>query len=101
MSAARPKKMADILSELMMRRGYARVQAQTGYHEAWTKAAGELMARYTRVGAVKRGVMEVVVANSTLVQELSFQKPNILQQLNSLLPHERIVDLRCRVGPIQ
>ena len=39
-------------------------------------------------------------ANSTLVQELSFQKPALLETLTRLLPDERIRDLRFRVGPI-
>jgi hypothetical protein len=43
----------------------------------------------------------VTVANSTLVQELSFQKPALLESLASLLPDEPIRDLRFRVGPVE
>jgi predicted nucleic acid-binding Zn ribbon protein len=96
-----PKKMADIMSELLTRRGYARVQATASYAEAWRQAAGESVAPYTRVGAVKRGHLEVMVANSTLVQELGFQKRAILDELARLLPDERITDLRLRVGPTE
>jgi predicted nucleic acid-binding Zn ribbon protein len=95
------KKMADVLSELLTRKGYARVRATASYAEAWAEAAGEMVARYTRVGAVRRGVLEVTVANSTLVQELTFQKRTILDALNRLLPDERIADVRYRVGPVQ
>ena len=95
------KKMADVLSELLMRKGYARVHATASYAEAWAEAAGETTARYTRVGALRRGVLEVTVANSTLVQELTFQKRPIVDALNRLLPDERIADLRFRVGPIK
>ena len=68
---------------------------------AWREAAGELAARYTRVGAVRRGKLEVTVANSTLVQDLSFQKPALLEDPGRLLPDEKIEDLRFRVGPIE
>lgn len=96
-----PKKIADVMSELLTRRGYARVQAAASYDDAWREAAGEQMARYTRVVQIRRGVVEVIVANSTLVQELTFQKRAILKQLAELLPEERIADLRCKVGPIE
>lgn len=96
----KPRPMADVLSELMSRRGYARVRATLACDEAWQQAAGELLARYTRVGQVKRGVLEVIAANSAVAQELSFQKKAILKNLTGLLPDQPITDLRCRVGPI-
>ncbi len=85
----------------MARRGFAREQSGAALEEAWKSAAGELLAQYTRVGQVRRGALEVIVANSTLVQELSFQKPTILESLGRLLPDEAIKDLRFRVGQVQ
>ncbi|HVX13490.1 MAG TPA: DUF721 domain-containing protein [Pirellulales bacterium] len=97
----RPQKMGDLLAELMARRGYAREQAAHQYEAAWRQAAGELLARHTRVGTVRRGALEVTVANSVLLQELTFQKHSILEQLARLLPEERIDKLRFRVGPLE
>lgn len=97
----RPRRVADVLSELMARRGYAREQSVAAYADAWRQAAGELVARHTRVGTVRRGALEVLVANSVLLQELTFQKQEILAHLNRLLPRERIARLRLRVGPIE
>jgi predicted nucleic acid-binding Zn ribbon protein len=96
-----PKVIGDVLSELMARRGYARVQSAAAYDAAWREAAGPLAAEYTRVGQLRRGTLEVVVANSTLVQELGFQKRALLQSLAKLLPDEGIENLRFRVGNIQ
>ena len=84
----------------MARRGYARQQSGAACIEAWRTAAGESLANFTRPGAIKRGVLEVVVANSTLMQELSFQKGEIVQRLTQLLPDETIKDLRFKVGTI-
>jgi predicted nucleic acid-binding Zn ribbon protein len=95
-----PKAMSNVLSELMSRRGYARVQSAANFDAAWREAAGPLAANYTRVGRVKRGALEVLVANSVLVQELSFQKQDLLKSLAKLLPDEQICDLRFRVGSI-
>jgi len=97
----RPQKIAQVLSELITRRGYARVQATASYDDAWREAVGETLAGFTRVGVVKRGVLEALVANSTMMQEITFQKKNILRELARRVPEERIVDVRLRVGPIQ
>jgi len=95
-----PEPIANILSELMARRGYARVRSAAAYDTAWRAAAGPLAAAYSRVGALRRGKLDVVVANSTLVQELVFQKLDLLKTLAKLLPDEGIQDLRFRVGVI-
>lgn len=97
----RPQKMGDVLAELMARRGYAREQTAANYEAAWREAAGESLALHTRVGLLRRGALEVTVANSVLLQELTFQKQAILGQLSRLLPDERIEKLRFRVGPIE
>jgi len=96
-----PQTIGNILSELMARRGFARVQSAEALETAWRQAAGPLAAQYTRVGDIRRGVIEVIVANSTLVQELGYQKNEILAALQQLLPDEGIKCLRFRAGNIQ
>ncbi len=96
-----PQTIGNVLSELMARRGYARVQSAEAYAAAWREAAGPLVAKYTRPGQLRRGTLEVVVANSTLVQELGFQKTALLKALAKLLPDEGINNLRFRVGNIE
>ena len=99
--APAPQRIGDVLSELMARRGYARVQAGQAYEAAWNAAAGPLAAQYSRVGALRRGTLEVTVANSTLIQEFVFQKSEILKSLAERLPDQGIKDLRFRLGAIQ
>ena len=96
-----PQAIGGVLSELMARHGYARVQSAAAYDAAWREAAGPLAAAYTRVGLLRRGTLEVVVANSTLVQELGFQKSALVKSLARLLPDEGIESLRFRVGSIE
>lgn len=95
-----PQKLGDILAELILRRGYARAQAQGDYDRAWRDAVGEVLAPQTRVGGATRGILRVVVASSAISQELSFRKSEILARLKQSLPAEKIRDLRCRVGPL-
>lgn len=96
-----PQPISDILAQLMARRGFARVRSAEAFDKAWRQAAGEMLSQYTRPGSIRRGKLEVTVANSTLVQELSFQKPHLLKMLAELLPDEKIQDLRFRVGPVK
>jgi len=96
-----PQHIGNILSELMARRGYARVQSGEEYAVAWREAAGELIAAHSRVGSLRRGTIEVIVANSTLMQELGFQKPVLIKALAELLPNEGIKNIRFRVGTIR
>ncbi len=95
-----PQPIANILAELMARSGLARVQSAAILQNAWEETAGPMAARYTRVGIVRRGKLEVVVANSTFIQELNYQKPAIVEALARLLPDQKIKDVRFRLGPI-
>jgi predicted nucleic acid-binding Zn ribbon protein len=94
------RRIADILSELDARRGYARIRTTQTFEEAWREAAGPAFNEKSRPGNVKRGVLEVIVANSMLAHELQFQKERIVTKLAELVPHEKIRDLRCRIGPV-
>ncbi len=96
-----PERISDILTQLMSRRGFARVRGAEAYRSAWNEAAGPLGAEYSRAGQLKRGTLEVVVANSTLIQEFGFQKADMLVTLNRLLPDHNIKDLRFRLGAIE
>lgn len=93
-----PQRIANVLSELMAKQGFARIQSTECYEEAWREAAGPLAAQYTRVGALRRGCLEILVANSTLMQELTFQKTQLLEKLVALLPNQGIRSLRLRQG---
>ena len=92
--------MGDILADLMARRGYGRVQSTEAYEDAWREAAGELAAQYSRVGGLSRGTLEVIVSNSTLIQEFGFQQETLLEALNQALPGQDIKRLRFRLGNI-
>ncbi|MCC6124732.1 MAG: DUF721 domain-containing protein [Pirellulales bacterium] len=96
-----PQPIGDILSSLMARKGFARVRSSEALEAAWSDAAGPLMAKYTRVGEIRRNTLEVLVSNSTLLQELGFQKQDLLNSLVQLLPDEKIENLRFRLGNVE
>lgn len=96
-----PQRIGDILSELLARRGFGRVQSTAQYEAAWREVAGEMAAQFTRVGSLRRGALEIIVANSTLMQEFTFQKATLLRAVQQALPDQGIKDLRFRVGAIR
>ncbi len=95
-----PIPIAEVLSELMARRGYARVQAASELQQVWAQTVGSLLAAASVPGNVRRGVLEVIVSNSATLQELTFIKRKIIKDLRRLAPDQKIRDLRFRVGTV-
>jgi predicted nucleic acid-binding Zn ribbon protein len=98
--ARRPKKIADVIAQLITERGYGRIDASKDLADVWAAAAGDPLATYSRPGKLRRGTLEVTVTNSTIMQEFTFQKQRILAELGRKLPDAKIRELRFRVGTI-
>ena len=98
--ASRPKRVADVVSQVIARRGYARVRSGDALLAAWQQAAGEVPARQSRAARVQRGTLEVIVVNSTLMQELTFSYATLLAEMQRLLPDEQIRKLRFKIGSL-
>ena len=96
-----PRRMADVVSHLFARRGYARVLGNEDYQQAWQVIVGDALGNDTRVGNLRGGVLQIVAANSTVVQELSFRKHLILARLKEEFANQRIRDVRFIVGPVK
>src|SRR5688500_4058511 len=95
-----PQKASDVVAQLMAARGYARVQSVVVTRAAWNAAAGEKMSTHTTPGSLNRGVLEVLVRNSAVLQELTFQKKKILKKLIAAMPDAKIEDLKFRVAVV-
>lgn len=80
--------------------GFARVQSAAKANEAWRSVIGERFKNVTRPNTLNRGVLEVLVANSAVLQELTFQKKKILKKLTAALPDAKIADLKFRVAVV-
>jgi hypothetical protein len=92
-----PQPIAEILSRLMSRRGYARVQGKAELDQHWQTACGSLACR-TRCGRVRAGTLEVIVENSVVLQELTLRKSEVLDRLKQLVPEQGIREIRLRIG---
>ena len=96
-----PKRIDGILSDLMTRRGYARVFSNNELLEAWAQAVPDRLGELTCPGKLSRGLLEVEVENSTALQELAFSKQKIINDLNQHLDGQRVRDIRFRVTPLE
>jgi hypothetical protein len=94
-----PEPIAEVLSRLFVARGWGRKSERLRLEAAWAEAAGVEAAANTRVGALKRGVLEIEVVGAVLMQELAhFRKRPILQRLRERLPGVTVSDLRFRAS---
>jgi hypothetical protein len=93
-----PLAIGSVVSRLMARAGYDREQGSAALASAWAEAAPEPLRGSSRPGRVRRGVLEVFVSHSAHVQELGFQKRDVVARLQTLVPDAGITDIRCRLA---
>jgi len=94
-----PVHVSVALSELIQRRGYARLRGQAQLRSIWSEVAGAQVASQTRAVAINRGALLVEVASSALLSELSaFQSANLLRELRRRHPDMKIKDLKFRLN---
>jgi predicted nucleic acid-binding Zn ribbon protein len=94
-----PEPLGEILSRLFALRGWGRTQDRLRLESAWRDALGESCIEQTRVGMLRRGVLEILVNNAVLLQELAhYRKRALLARLHALLPNVPLHDLRFRSG---
>ncbi len=99
-----PAKMDRLVSELLTRRGYARVKAASQLADVWGDVVGDRIARMTTAGTIRRGILEVTCKNSAVMQELAFKKHSLVTKLNQKMGSQgnienlQIKDLKLRVA---
>jgi hypothetical protein len=95
--AGGPRSIGSVVSRLLARTGYDQEHAADGLAQAWEQAAPDAFRGCSQPGLVRRGVLEVFVSHSALVQEMGFHKRDVLTKLAALVPAEGITDIRCRL----
>lgn len=92
-----PRSIGGLVSRLLARTGYDQEHSAGALVAAWEQAAPPAFRQASQPGLVRRGVLEVFVSHSALVQEMGFHKREILTKLAASVPAEGITDIRCRV----
>ncbi len=104
--ARKPKPMQSVMTNLMAKRGYAATEAVNQLSAAWNEAAGEVFSKFSRPLGLRRGVLQVLVANSTMMQEINFHRTQLLADLQKAIQKEgtssaRITGLKLKIGRIK
>ena len=94
-----PELVGEVLSRLFTARGWGRRQGRLHLEKAWADAVGPEHASHSRVGNLRRGILEVEVDSAILLQELAhYHKRRLLEQLRENLPGNTLTDIRFRAG---
>ena len=94
-----PELFREILSRLFAARGWGRRQGRLHLERAWAEAVGPEFAAHTRLGSLRRGVLEVIVDSGPVLSELAqFHKRRLLTALRQRLADTPLTDLRFRAG---
>lgn len=96
----RPKQAADVLGQLMARKGYGQQESQDDLHQVWQESIPQAFRTKTRLSVLRGGVLEIFVESSAARQQLEFQKRNIVKKLQKKLPKNNIKDVRFKVSEI-
>ncbi len=96
-----PVPIGNIVADILARKGLGRHEATIELDKVWAKIIEKPLAEITRCGRIRRQQLEVVVENSTAMQELTFRKQELIELLNREIPQQKLKDIRFRVGTIQ
>ncbi|MFK7767565.1 MAG: DUF721 domain-containing protein [Mariniblastus sp.] len=99
--ARRPKRMADLLGHLMARKGYGQTETANELQTAWADIVGPKWKTKTKVGTIRRGVLQIMVSSSTVNQHLGFNKKKYLAELQKRMPKNNFKDIRFQVGNVR
>jgi hypothetical protein len=92
-----PHRLGDVLGAVMAKYGLAATTARAELERAWLQVAEPELQEHTRVGALRRGVLEILVDNSILLQELEgFGKHELLNRLKETVRHSTLTGLKFR-----
>jgi hypothetical protein len=92
-----PKKLGDLLPSVLTDYGLPSVTAREELELAWSAAAGPIVAARTKVGSLRRGVLEVFVFDPILLQELEgYEKQRLLADMKERVYHNRVEGLKFR-----
>ncbi|MFT3882851.1 MAG: DUF721 domain-containing protein [Gemmatales bacterium] len=89
--------LKEVLSRVMIARGWGKVSAQARLEAAWKAAVGPDWATITQALALKRGVLEVRVNDALTHQHLIMIKSQLVKSLQERLGPQ-LKDIKMRVG---
>jgi len=97
MSKTGPERIGRIITRIMARRGFQREISQEQLEKSWKEILGQPLASQTRLGTIRRGVLEVFVSHPALKTEISLRQTELLTALNQVLADGKIAKMKIMV----
>ncbi len=99
------KSVKLVLNNLFARKSFSQTLVNDDLADAWNQSISEVklsgkVQQKTRTANVRNGVLEILVANSSVHQELMFQKRKLLKLIQKKIDTQQITDLRFKIGAI-
>lgn len=94
------KPMNSVVARILAETGVGQTQSQQQLRNAWSNAAGKVIASVTATGKLRRGVLEIIVESSAVMQQLTFKKSQLLVSINEQYKDAQIKDIRFKVGVV-
>lgn len=89
------------LDRFVIRQGLVQQISANELQRLWVSILGPAKAGMTSLGGVRRGILQVTVGNSSLMEELKlFRKPEILKRIRSSPVGSSVRDIRFRIGKV-
>jgi hypothetical protein len=89
--------IGSLINQLMSRRGYAQVSVNEMLNRTIARVLDPHLHATFLVGNLRGGVLQIFAKDSVSLQELSFRKRAILQELQKSMPECQVRELRFRI----
>ena len=94
----RPRKLGDVMSDVLKQSGIADRVAQANVFPDWSKLVGPQIAKVTEpLSVTPQGTLFVAVKTNAWMTELSLMEPDLLRRLNERTGRLRIKKIRWQI----
>ena len=94
-----PVSIADVMADILARKGMTERIAQVGAMDDWAAAVGAQIAAVTEpLSVTADGVLWIRVSTAAWMNELSLLSPALLKRLNAVPGRAPVKQLRFRLG---
>ena len=92
--------LRDLIPDFMAKTGLNRMRKTDDLAEKWAEVA-DIFRPHAVFDALRRGVLEIIVSDTIIIQELTFRKAELLRKMREAYPDAKFKDIRFRVGTLE
>jgi predicted nucleic acid-binding Zn ribbon protein len=85
--------LGDVIKDFLRESGWQQKLDEVSIITEWDKVLGPSLAKYTDEVFISKGVLHIRLNSSTLRQELTYRKTDLVKELNDSVGKEVITDI--------